>query len=260
MNWQSHGRHPVVAVAIAGGLLAIVGILWLVARNAPSSGIGDINYVPRTQISSSQGCANFARYWLDETSVDIDGAILEGFTNCRQGTDGKWYVLSALPPELTPIGSTIPTEREAAANEMKARILADIAILQQSFTDPMMDELGRVYSSAANPVIGYVREGASLSSVRTRYARTINGLMLDPRREALAGYVSWLMQQRIDAYGIFRRACLSDDTLYLKQPCTGMEDNLSIRYAPWYWELVSDTWLDTYLLHLYGEPVDTSES
>ena len=103
-------------------------------------------------------------------------------------------------------------------------------------------------------MIGQVREGASLSNVRTRYARIINGMMLDPQHEALAGYVAWIMQQRIDSYGIFRRACLENDTLYLRQPCTGMEDNLSIRYAPWYWELANDDLLDAYLHHLFAEP------
>jgi len=260
MNWQSHGRHPVIAVALAAGLLAMVGLLWLLARDAPSSATGDINDVPGIAITPAQGCANFARYWLDETSVDIDATVLEGFTNCRLGTDGHWYTLAELPDEINPNLPAIPSDREAAASELRVRIIADLGTLQQSFTDRMMEELGKVYSDQSNPVIGKTREGVSVSNVRTRYARIINGMMMDPSHDALTGYVTWMMQTRMDAYGVFRRACLEDGTLFLRQPCTGMEDNLSIRYPPWYWELASEEWLDAYLHHLYGEPDATPTS
>lgn len=253
MNWRSGDRNPFIAVAITAGLLAVVGLLWLIARDAPSSGTGDTNTVPGVSVGPSEGCANFARYWLDETSVDVDAGVLEGFTNCRLATDGDWYTLAELPDEINPDPPAIAEQNQAASDETRARIIADLGILQQSFTEPMMTELGKVYSDQSNAVIGQTREGSSLSNVRTRYARIINGMMMDPSHDALAGYVSWLMQQRIDSYGIFRRACLEDDTAYLRQPCTGMEDNLSIRYAPWYWELARSDWLDAYLDHLYGE-------
>ncbi|MCC6944789.1 MAG: hypothetical protein IT335_09450 [Thermomicrobiales bacterium] len=260
MTPQPHGRHPVIAVAIAAVLLLTVGGVWLLARDAPSSATGEINDVPGIAVTPAQGCANFARYWLDETSVDIDAAVLEGFTNCRLGADGAWYTLAELPEEQNTNPPSIDPAQEAAANELRARIIADLGTLQQSFTDRMMEELGKVYSDRSNPVIGKTQEGVSVSNVRTRYARIINGMMLDPSHDALTGYVTWMMQTRMDAYGIFRRACLDDGTIFLRQPCTGMEDNLSIRYAPWYWELASEEWLDAYLHHLYGEPDATPAS
>ena len=124
----------------------------------------------------------------------------------------------------------------------------------------MMRELGKVYSEQANPVIGFTQEGVSLSSIRTRYARIMNGFMLDPQHEAMADYVGWVMQQRIDAFGTFRRACLQDDTAWLRQPCTGMEDNLSIRYAPWYWELANEGLIDDYLNHVFGPAEEENET
>ncbi|MGE3796950.1 MAG: hypothetical protein AB7G88_03835 [Thermomicrobiales bacterium] len=252
-NGESRWRHPVVGSTIVAVLLLMVGVAWLFARDAPSSALGDINSVPRTSITVSQGCQNFAEYWLDNTSIPLEGATLEGFTNCREGADGKWDVLSNLPAAQTMDMFAIAPEHEADARALRARLIADIATFQQSLSDAMMSELGKIYSERANPVIGNTAEGASLSSIRTRYARLMNGFMLDPQYDAVARYVGWIMQQRIDAYGVFRRACLQDETAWLRQPCTGMEDNLSIRYAPWYWELASDLTLDAYLHHLYGE-------
>ncbi len=249
----TNGFHFSIAVGLVAILTLTVGGLWVVARDAPSSALGNINSVPRPEVSPVQGCRNFASYWLTETSVPIEAETLEGFTNCRLGTDGKWYTWPELPLELDPEPPVIPEERSAEAAEMRATIIADLTDLQQSFSAAMMEEFGKVYSEQHNAVIGQVREGASLSSIRTRYARIMNGFMLDPEREAVAGYVGWIMQQRIDAYGVFRRACLRGDTEFLRVPCTGMEDNLSIRYAPWYWELAGDLWLDAYLHHLYGD-------
>ncbi len=253
MNKLGRAANPVIGSSIVAALLLMIGIAWVAANDAPSSAVGDINAVPRQSITASQGCQNFAAYWLDNTSVPIDAATLEGFTNCRLGTDGTWYILSELPDELNPNPATILPENEAAANNLRARLVADISIFQQNLSDAMMKELGKVYSEQTNPVISRTREGASLSSIRTRYARIMNGYMLDPERADFANYVGWVMQQRIDSYGTFRRACLQDDTEWLRQPCTGMEDNLSIRYSPWYWELADEHLLDAYLSHLYGE-------
>lgn len=252
MKKLGSAANPVIGSSIVAALLLMVGIAWAAARDAPSSATGDINAVPRQSITASRGCQNFATYWLERTSVPIDAGTLEGFTNCRQGTDGNWYVVPELPNELDPSPSTILPENETDANSLRVRLVADIATLQQNLSDAMMKELGKVYSEQSNPVISHTREGASLSSIRTRYARIVNGYMLDPERKDFANYVGWVMQQRIDAYGAFRRACLQDDTAWLRQPCTGMEDNLSIRYAPWYWELADEHLLEAYLSHLYG--------
>ena len=250
-------RNPLIGTGIVAALLLLIGVAWLVARDAPSSAVGDINSVPRLSITAAQGCQNFADYWLNKTSVPVDAATLEGFTNCREGTDGKWYLVSELPEGLNPNPPGVAPDSEKAANDLRAQLIADIATFQQSLSAAIMKELGKVYSEQANPVIGQTREGANLSSVRARYARLMNGYMLDPERAALAGYVGWVMQERIDAYGAFRRACLREETAWLRQPCTGMEDNLSIRYAPWYWELANDDLLDAYMDHLYGEAAST---
>lgn len=250
------GSNFSIAVGIVAILTLTMGGLWVVARDAPSSAVGNFNNITRIEVSPSEGCENFANYWLEETSVPVEAETLEGFTNCRLGTDGKWYTWPELPAELDPDPPTIPEDREAEAADLRVRIVADLSALQGSFSNAMMDELGKIYNEQHNPVIGQIREGASISSIRTRYARIMNGFMLDPEREALADYVGWSMQQRMDSYGVFRRACLQDETEFLRQPCTGMEDNLSIRYAPWYWELANEHLLDAYLHHLYGDEED----
>ena len=246
-------RNAASAAVIAGLMLVSVAVLWLVARDAPSSAVGEIAVVPRASITVSGGCQNFADYWLEETSVDIEPATLEGFTNCRYGKDGRWYVWPELPESAAEPAPELSAEDRAAAEELEARILADVEALTEHISPELQEALNKVYSETNNPVISQIREGASLSNVRTRYARLVNSFMLDPEREALAGYVGWAMEQRINAYGVFRRACLDEDTGYLRQPCVGMEDNLSIRYAPWYWELRSPLLLDAYVTQLFAE-------
>ncbi|CAN5900156.1 hypothetical protein BH24CHL4_BH24CHL4_06030 [soil metagenome] len=247
------GHNALSAAAIAGSMVLGVIVLWFVARDAPSTAIGEIGAVPRASITVSGGCQNFADYWLNETSVDIEPATLEGFTNCRQGEEGKWYVWTELP---APDGSQLDElseEDRSAAGELKARILEDIDALQVQISPELQAELDKVYGETQNPVIGQVREGASLSNVRTRYARLVNAFALNPDREALADFVAWSMERRINAYGVFRRACLDEGTVYLLHPCVGMEDNLSIRYAPWYWALRNPLLLDAYVADLFAE-------
>src|SRR5680860_282302 len=237
MRFVRLSRNALAAAAMISVLLISVLALWFVARDAPSSAVGEIGAVPRAAVSPSDGCQNFATYWLSETSVDIEPPVIEGFTNCRIAEDGRWYVWTELPSGQSGSELTIPEEARAASEETRAQILEDIEALQARISPELQTELDKVRSERTHAVIGQIKEGVSLSSVRTRYARIINGFTLDPDRTALAEYVGWVMESRINAYGVFRRACLHDDTEYLRQPCVGMEDNLSIRYAPWYWEL-----------------------
>ena len=85
------GRNALYALMIAALMLLGVVVLWLFARDAPSSGIGEIAVVPRASITVSGGCQNFADYWLDETSVDRERAThqtekLEKHDRSRHGS------------------------------------------------------------------------------------------------------------------------------------------------------------------------------
>jgi hypothetical protein len=242
-----------LAAVVVALMLVSVAALWAVARDAPSSEIGEIAVVPRASITVSGGCQNFADYWLEQTSVDIDAATLEGFTNCRRDDEGKWYVWTEHPDAKDDVLSGLSDAERAAADQLEARILEDIDALQDQISPEMRESLDKIHSDTQNPVIGQTREGASLSNVRTRYARLVNAFALDPDHAAFADYVGWVMEQRINAYGVFRRACLRADTTYLRQPCVGMEDNLSIRYAPWYWELRNPLLIDAYLAAQFVE-------
>jgi len=250
------GRNALSAAVVAGLMVLSVIALWVVARSAPSSAVGETGGVPRAPITLSGGCQNFGDYWLNGTTVDIEAATLEGFTNCRQGEDGRWYGWTELPESGDDSAPTLSDEDRVAAEELKTRILEDIDALRARISAELQTELDMVFSESQNPVIGQIREGASLSNVRTRYARLINAFALNPEREALAGYAGWAMEQRINAYGVFRRACLDEGTGYLRQPCVGMEDNLSIRYAPWYWELRNPLLLEAYVGSLFAEEAE----
>jgi hypothetical protein len=239
---------------IAGTLLMTlvialgVGVAWLAARDAPSSAVGDIAQVPRASITSSQGCQNFVDYWIDDIGLDLDPLVFEGFTNCRQDTDGRWRIWSEVSGERRQTLDDLDEQTLEGAIALRSAIVEDLEALVDRISPELRSSLDNVHSGAPNPVIGHTREGVSVSSVRTRYARLMNGFMLDPDRAEVASYVGWVMKQRMDSYGAFRRTCLGADTEWLRQPCVGMEDNLSVRYVPWYWDLYHPMYLDAYIL------------
>ncbi len=231
-----------MAVAVA----AVVGV-WLVARDAPSSNAGMVDGIPYVAATGPEGCQSFGEYWIRDSGVTIDPVVIENFTNCRIDADGNWTVAASLPrPEL-------PEGTDADAAETRAEILAGVDLLEASLPQSLKDELGSIYSDSDNPVIGHQREGVTISPVRERYARIVNGLMLDPDQRAFTDYLGWYMGKRIAGYAALRTACLDDpDTEYLYQPCVGLEDNLSVRYAPWPWDLRNLVNLDAYLAERYA--------
>ena len=82
--------------------------------------------------------------------------------------------------------------------------------------------------------------------------------MLDPNNAELASYIGWVMARKIDGYADFRRECLDNDNVdMLHDACRGMEDNLSIRYAPLPWDLRDPDLLDTWYYETYVKPTQT---
>ena len=235
-------RTLIVGVGLmVASLLAVVAV-WLVARDAPSSQVGMVEGIPYVAATGPDGCQRFGEYWSRDSGVVIDPVVIEGFTNCRQDSDGNWTTASVLPRPTLPEGS------DAAAAEIRAEILAGVDRLETAMPQSLKNDLGSIYSDNDNPVIGHQQEGVTISSVRSRYARMVNGLMLDPQGGAFTDYLGWLMGKRIAGYAALRTACLDNpDTAYLYQPCVGLEDNLSIRYAPWPWDLRDLVNLDAYL-------------
>ena len=232
---------------MAFALLAVV-VVWSLARDAPSSEIGMVEGIPYVGATGPEGCQSFGDYWTSESGVEIDAAAIERFTNCRLGADGRWTVAAELPRPALPPGT------DAAAAETRAQILAGVDRLESSMPQSLRDELGAIYSDADNPVIGHQKEGVAISLTRTRYARMVNGLLLDPDQDPFTDYVGWLMGNRIGGYAALRTACLEGpDTGYLYQPCVGLEDNLSIRYAPWPWDLRDLVNLDAYLADQFAD-------
>ena len=108
--------------------------------------------------------------------------------------------------------------------------------------------MDQIYSSEPRSVTGNIREGVTIGPTRTRYARIINAATLDPQNQELADYVGWSMARRIDAYGRMRSQCVSESKVeHLHSICRALEDQLSIRFAPWPWDLSNPALLDTYL-------------
>ena len=109
-------------------------------------------------------------------------------------------------------------------------------------------------------MVGHFREGVAWGTYRTRYARIVNAFMLDPEHDELADFIGWTMARKIKGYADFRRECLDNpDVGMLHNACKGVEDNLSIRYAPLPWDLRDPDLIDTWFYETVVKPTEETQ-
>jgi hypothetical protein len=237
------------------GLIVLVGItigaLYLLARNADSSFSNSPEALIIPKISNDQACTNFARYWIDESGLNLEPAVIEGISNCRLSGSGEWFVPKGSDDDRLPDDAHL-TEIELELTESTRRdLLMQISALDASLSSSIQNEIDGIYSRRTQAITGHVADGEPISRPRSRYTRVVQAFLLDSQYTLLADYVGWLMNQKITAYDALLAACLNDpDIAYLKTACLGVEDSLSIRYPPWIWDLQSEVSLDAYLAHL----------
>jgi hypothetical protein len=237
---------------IALGAIVVCLTLVLVARglakDAPSAGRSVVVGIPTPVVSSAEGCANFAAFWMDEAGVGASAETIEGITNCRLAADGTWIVpKGADDPRLaqTPI---LTEEQEAATAALRTAILAQIADLESQYPNTLRTWLSQIYDPFSRAVVGHIRDGTGISRARGRYTRLTQAYLMSPENQELAEYIGWVMQRRVSAFNDFKSVCLGDPDLeYLRTACRGLEDNLSIRYPPFTWDLKDSYLLDSYL-------------
>jgi len=248
--FRSHGEWRVVLGLVL--LVAVmVGAVMFASRDAPSSLSNNPEALAVPTITSDQGCARFANYWIEQSGVLVEPASIEGLTNCRLSAGGEWFVpTGANDSRLT--SESILTEDEASRTaSTRTAILAEIALLEAQLSSSITRDLDRIYSTRSQAVTGRINDSVTISRARSRYTRVAQAFLLDPNHQILADYVGWLMQRKIAAYDLLSAACLdSPETQYLKIVCLGMEDSLSVNFPPWLWDLRSSVWLNEYLAHL----------
>ena len=236
----------VVLLAIAGtGLLAA---LPLVADGGSSAASNMPETLPTPEVGTDQACTAFARYWLDETPLDLEAEVIAGLTNCLPRGDGTWFVPIGRPDGRLPEDTRLSPEERTATTPLREMLIEQIDDLEQRLPASLKRELERAYDPHPQAVSGHIREGVQIGRTRSRYTRTTQAFLIPPQRAALADYVAWHMADRIAAYEALEAACLGNPTAaYLTNACRGLEDSLSIRYPPWPWVLRDTIMLDRYL-------------
>ncbi len=232
--------------AIVVCLALILGVRG-VAKDAPSAGRSVVVGIPTPVVSSAGGCANFARFWMAESGAGASAETIEGFTNCRRAADGSWIVPTGADDPRLPPTPLLTEEQEADTAALRTAILSQIAELESQYPNTLRTWLSQLYDPFSRAAVGHIRDGASISRARGRYTRLIQAYLMSPDHQELAGYVGWVMNRRVTAFDDLKSACLGDpDLAYLRTACRGLEDNLSIRFPPFTWDLK-----DTYLLESY---------
>lgn len=247
--------HSFGGVFIAGVICAVLlAGAYLVSRNTPSATTGITDRLPLAQVSANDGCENFGRYWTDTSGAHIDPTALERFSNCQLQEDDVWVaagMYGAVPLDE----STLTTGQRTQLDQLRTTITAQVDSLETILPGSIQRAFDQLHTYRNNAVVGHFQEGIGWGPYRTRYARIVNAALLDPNNRELAEFIGWIMARKMDGYADFRRECLANpDIAMLRTACTGVEDNLSIRYAPLPWDLHDPALLDTWFSETVLQP------
>jgi hypothetical protein len=229
----------------------LIGGLYAVARDEASSLSNSPEELPTPRISNEEGCANFARYWMENSGVAVDSSVIEGLTNCRLSADGEWFVPSSPKDPRLPAGFALTDAERTQTGATKLLLTDQIDLLETTLSRSVERDIERIYDPRVRPITGHIRDTEKIGSARSRYARVANAFLMDPEHQVLADYVGWMMARKIAAYESLSRACQADSAVaYLSNVCLGIEDTLSVRFPPWIWELRNSVSLESYLAYL----------
>jgi len=248
---------------IASGFIVLsillVGGLWLLARNAPSSVQQAQVALDVTMVSGEEGCTNFAEFWMDPAGAGVAPEAISGISNCRQVAEGNWYRPSgSVDARLTPAERLTPVEAEAVA-PLQEQLLSSLSSLQAAIPRSLQQALGANYDPVNQPVFGHTRKGApAMGDKRTRYIRITRAFLISPDNVALADYVAWLMDRRQTASDAFLSACTrSSDLVWLQRACNGIPGEFQVGSVPLLWDLQDPVLIQEFLIDRVrsGEPL-----
>jgi hypothetical protein len=238
-----------VALTLLTGMLT--GGLYVIARDAASSGVNNPDVLPTPAITTGDACANFADYWMNESGVSVDASVVEGLTNCWLSADGEWFVPTSPRDERLPVDFALTEDERAETNALRQQLLGEIDDLESTFSSSIERDLKVIYDPRTRPISGHLKDGEMIGRQRSRYTRVVQAYLLAPEHQALADYVGWQMTDKIEAYESLSAACEADPALdYLRTVCTAVEDSMSVRFPPWTWDLRNSVSLEEYLAYL----------
>lgn len=241
-------RDAVIFAGVAVVSLALIGILWLLARNADSAGVsGSITGVELPDYTASEVCQNWATYWTSTSGVNAAPEPLEVMSNCRQTTDGDWIVPGHVSdPNLTrPVVMT--EEQQASVINLETALAAQIGRFNNSMSSDLRERIDRIYDPAMKGIAAHLRDGEPIGAARRLYEEEMNAFLQQPGNQELAAYITWAIGYRQAAFAQFMESCSDPDLQYLVRTCDGTGDSLSVNHIPWTWDLASSLLLDTYL-------------
>jgi hypothetical protein len=236
-------------LALALLCLILIGGLAVLSRGSPSAAQRDSVALPISEISPDEGCANFARYWTDESGLGVRVEAIEGLTNCRLSPASRWFVPDgADDPRLTERSVLTRAEAERA-DTLRALIMDDLSALDVRLPNSLIEALTSNYADENMPVFGHTKRGRTDFGVKhARYQRIAQAFLLSPSRIELANYVGWVMERKSVAVGDFEAACSADpDTGYLLRACAGMRREFGAGSISIYWELSDPVLIEEYL-------------
>lgn len=254
-------RRSIGGVVLAGLICGtLVLVVWMASRHAPSATTGITDRLPGSTVSADEGCENFGRYWTTTSGAGIDPVPLELFTNCRLQEDGSWTASESMYGAGPLDESTLTGDQQAQLNDARSAIAEQADALEAVLPNSVQMTFEQLYRPETTAVVGHFREGMSWGAYRTRYARIVNAFMLDPDHAELASFIGWTMARKINGYADFRRECLGNaDVAMLHNACRGIEDNLSIRYAPLPWDLTDPGLIDTWFYETVVQPAQEEQ-
>jgi hypothetical protein len=250
-------RDATIFGAICLGALAVIGALWLLARDSESAGIsGSITWVQRPDFTADEVCQNWIGYWLDESGIEFEPAFMERITNCRETTDGTW-IASQTGAEANLVRPIAPTdEQRISVAQLDGQIRTQIRGFFDSMSPELSDALSQVYTPELVGVMPNVQAGVMIGNARRLHGDEMNAFIERPENEALAAYIRWAVTDRRAAMEEFRIACRTPDTHFLTRSCDGTLDQLSLNHIPWFWDLQNPLLLNTYLLGVAEGSID----
>jgi hypothetical protein len=242
------GTDAWIGLGIIATCLALVLGVRLVAKDAPSAGRSFVVGLPTPVVSTAAGCANFAKFWMDDSGTGATAETIEGISNCRQAADGTWIVPTGADDPRLPKAPVLTDQQAQVTAALRTKILTQIAGLESEYSSTLRSWLNQLYDPFARAAIGHIRDGYSIRTTRGRYTRLTQAYLMSPDQQELASYVGWVMTRHISAYDDLKSICLGNSDLeYLRTACLGLEDNLSIRYPPFTWDLKDSYLLESYL-------------
>ncbi len=246
-----------IALGMLAVCLLLIGGLWAISRNAPSSVQQDSVALVTADVSGDEGCQNFGEFWTTGTGVNVPIIAIESISNCRQAADGTWFVPSGTNDPRLQSGSILTSEQTSATDELAFALDDDLTALDNALPDSLKESLAANYDDVNQPVFGHTKRGRTdLTVKRNRYARITQAFLISPDRTAIADYVGWITQRRVEAANAFEATCRSDpDFGFILRACVGMRNEFAVSQIPLYWDLNDPVLIQEYLIARSADPI-----